>query len=84
MGDDKGRGIWLPIVCALFLTLGWYIGDGLMEYKMHKEAIEYGYAEYDKTTGEWQWMPKPLEVTDVKIIRGIYNDDGTTTKVEVE
>lgn len=42
---------------ALILT-GFKDGkkDGIKE--MQKQAIELGYAEYNKATGEWQWKEK--------------------------
>ena len=81
MGNDR---VWIPIVFVALFVFGWYIGDGLMERKMRKQAIEYGYAKYDKTTGEWQWVPKPIEITDVGIVKdGVIEwDSDKKTKLE--
>ncbi len=44
------------ILCALLL-FGWGIINGVEVGRkaMQTEAIEKGYAEYNATTGNWQW-----------------------------
>lgn len=35
----------------LFFGAGYYAGSRMVK----KEAVERGYAEYERTTGDWQW-----------------------------
>ena len=58
MGDDNGRGIWMPALCFGVLLLGSWMGSTIEKLSWQKEAVEYGYAEYDSKTGDWQWKEK--------------------------
>lgn len=82
MGDDNGRGIWFPIVAGFLFFLGWIGGAWNSTNRYQGEAIEYGYAEYNKETGDWQWKPKPIEVTGVGVVGEgtIEWNDGTVTE----
>jgi len=69
MGDDKGMGIVAFIAIAIGFTIGMVCGVNIERWSWHKEAIERDVAKYNDKTGDWQWIPKPIEVTDVGIVK---------------
>lgn len=52
---DSEDLIGVGILCVIALVIGVIWGDGRTEARWQKEVIEKGFAEYNQTTGEWQW-----------------------------
>lgn len=82
MGDDGGVGILIPIAFIIGIVIGSVVATNVVDHSWEREAVEYGYAEYNSTTGDWQWKPKPIEVTGVDIVDDgkIECNDGTVTE----
>ena len=59
MGDDHGRGIWVPMLILVCFFVGYLFGAAHIKYTFQRDAVEYGYAEYDSQTGDWQWIEHP-------------------------
>ena len=59
MDDNEGTGcaIWIFVV-IMCLVLGFSLGQQSNSNTFKQEAIKLGYAEYNRTTGEWQWIKK--------------------------
>jgi len=58
----KDEGFWVGLVLIVGLSIGIAAGYCGTKRMYHKQAIERGYAEYNKTTGCWQWIePAPEE-----------------------
>jgi hypothetical protein len=56
----------LPLLGMIFMTVVSMIMVGCWdnsEERWKKEAIEHGAAEYNRTTGEWQWIEKAEKET---------------------
>lgn len=74
MNDVEGFSIaGLIIIAAIFL---FGFGFGIGKRNVENQAIEKGYAEYNRKTGEWQWVEKDklLKREREKKLKG--NDDG--------
>jgi len=48
--DETGCGLFL-----LGILIGIAIGGTLMISKFEKESVKLGHAEYNQSTGDWQW-----------------------------
>lgn len=46
----------LGAAVAMFAA-GGLVGEHKAETRYQQQAIERGFAEFDATTGEWQWKP---------------------------
>ena len=55
---DIDTAVVVGVALVIVATLGTLIGVNTTRDSFQKEAIEMGYAEYNKTTGEWQWIPQ--------------------------
>ena len=51
--NNDGFLLILLVICCVILGLCWGYDAGVDEIRV--EAIEHGYAEYHRTTGNWQW-----------------------------
>jgi hypothetical protein len=52
-----GDAVGGAIVCGMIgLFAGVMIGNKLTNNSWHAESINYGYAQYDPQTGEWEWL----------------------------
>lgn len=61
---DIDESVWVPALITLLavLSLGLFAalcGSLEMSKILKHEAIERGYAEYNQTTGAWQWKENP-------------------------
>jgi hypothetical protein len=54
MHDDDVWGLIVVVFSVLMFIFGWLVGDR----RVGNQALEHGYAEYESTTGEWQWKKK--------------------------
>ena len=43
-------------ISALIFVVGLFFGDRIGGNSYKQEAIDRGFAEYSKTTGEWGWV----------------------------
>ena len=55
MSDDYVCGTITLLLIVVLLILGMAIGNMFTDVAWEKEAIKKGYAEYNQTTGAWQW-----------------------------
>lgn len=66
MSKDNGPPLWVS--GSMLIISGWAIGFALGatigEWKVQAQAIKRGYAEYNATTGQWQWKGDKPEVTE--------------------
>ena len=77
MSADKAKGerLWCAIVFVFSgAVTALFTGSYITKLDMQQQAIDHGYAEYDQTTGEWQWKWNACDPPE-KAERG--NDDGS-------
>jgi len=82
MSNDSSVGVAVWVTMVVSLAIGSAIGMTIERHEWKKKMIDYGYAQYDSETGEWGMIPNSLGV-EMTVTRGIYNDDGTVSEVEV-
>lgn len=56
MGDDNGIGILAPIIFIIGVVIGSVCGIMYERSYWHEQAVERGYAEHNRQTGDWQWI----------------------------
>ncbi len=63
---DDGPPPWVGPALAFIaaLAFGFALGATMGECKFQAEAIKRGYAEYNATTGKWQWKGDKTEATE--------------------
>ena len=65
--DDAGEWIWgglLAFAVTASAYSGCETGHHREKERWHQEMIERGHAEYNRETGQWQWIDKESEDTD--------------------
>lgn len=55
MDEDDVWWVILTVLSVMMFLFGWFVGDK----RVGNQALERGYAQYESTTGEWQWKDKP-------------------------
>ena len=55
MNEETG---WCIALTVLSFILGLILAYNLVMNDSYKNAIEYGCGEYNKSTGEFNWIPK--------------------------
>lgn len=55
MSDDARFSLGFGLFVGVCVFTGFMIGRGFTQAKYREEAIKRGFAEYNATTGEWQW-----------------------------
>jgi len=58
MTNEEIAGIFMLIVGIVALIFGVYLGFNVGEASIKEEAVQQGFAEYNSSTGEWQWKNK--------------------------
>ena len=66
-GDESWIGC-IAIIVALVaaVAFGNWLINGTYAIKLKAEAIEYGYAQHNPKTGEWEWI-KPSKAIEEKL-----------------
>lgn len=61
MNADEAIGLLVGLLVGAIIA---FVLIGVIRDKTdyRKQAIERGYAEYNKTTGKWQWVEKAEKV----------------------
>lgn len=49
--DNRAAGPLLVLFAIVFFWIGYFGGRS----DMRGQAVEHGFAEYDRQTGDWQW-----------------------------
>ncbi len=67
--SDQHNGtppVWVGVALLVVggCTLGFCIGAPIGEWRVEQQAIKRGYAEYNATTGKWQWKGDKPEATE--------------------
>jgi uncharacterized protein YpmB len=60
MKDELDVPVWLVVITIIYIAFSMAIGihykeDAHNYNQLRKQAIEKGFAEYNNTTGKWQW-----------------------------
>ena len=53
--DFKDHVMTFILGIGFGIVLGIAVFGTLLDNKWRKEAVEYGYAQYNSITGEWEW-----------------------------